>query len=480
MNIQRNSKDGSARSVIIIGGGIGGLFSAWKLLKKGYNVTVLERQNSLGGLSTSILYNEYKMDIGPHFVTFPKKSELTEEIKELMNDNIISIPNIHQAYRIFFRNLVLDKYPTLYETIFSKGLNSFIHSLFSFFVSKIKHLMNNSDFTSAEEYLIFNYGNYLYKTWFKPYLDFTYRTNDIPFESIKEKFPLLRFKEVLQKTSKRIKKEDLSNHSPSVNYWYFKYGMGTLPNTLSEKIKSLGGKIILGTDVKNIEHDKVPKEILIVKDDIEDILKADIILYATPPNVTKKWFKKYQELDFTPSLSAQSIMVFLFINTPKVVNWWVITNYDTNLPFFRISHQNFLSDHVCPSGKSLLCVEISSKEDKELWNLDDSKLIKKIKEGLNKMQIFDVNKIEDYKIFKFKNLYHGVESNRNVMTKKIFNIINSLKNEFMVGVEIDAGTLVTQRLEEESSGKSAISLGGVYMSLEKSDAVVKKITSWGK
>jgi len=47
----------------------------------------------------------------------------------------------------------------------------------------------------------------------------------------------------------------------------------------------------------------------------------------------------------------------------------------------RITHQNFLSDYVCPPGKSLLCVEIKAKENDELWNLEDSKLIKKITDG---------------------------------------------------------------------------------------------------
>ena len=48
--MQKNSKNNSSRTVLVIGGGIGGLFSAWKLLKKGFQVVVLERQNHLGGL----------------------------------------------------------------------------------------------------------------------------------------------------------------------------------------------------------------------------------------------------------------------------------------------------------------------------------------------------------------------------------------------------------------------------------------------
>jgi len=480
MDYLKQSNKDLPKSAVIIGGGIGGLFCAWKLLQKGFIVTILERQESLGGLSTSISYNNYKMDIGPHFVTFPKESELTEEIKELMNDDLISIPNIYQEYRIYFKNSVLKKYPILYEIIFKKGLNSFIQSFLSFFASRIK-LKNNFDFSSAKEYLIYNYGNYLYKTWFKPYLDFSYDKTDIPVEMIRKKFPLLKFKDIIKKTRKRTKKENESDDSSPVYHWYFKYGIGTLANTLSEKIKELGGKIIVGVDVKNVEHKKTPKEVLFIRDNSDTKITADIIIYTTPPNVTKKWFDEFQKIDFKSSASSNSIMVFLFINEPKVVNWWLLANYDPNLPFFRITHQNLLSDFVCPSGKSLLCVEMKAKENDELWNLDDSKLINKITDGIRKMQILNVDKIEDYKIFKFKNLYQGIEPNGMIASKKLSQKISSLKNEFMVGVEIDAGTLVTQRLEEEkSSEKSSVSLGGIYMTLEKSEMIVKKITSESK
>lgn len=465
------------KSVTIVGGGIGGLFCAWKLLQKGFRVTILERQKHLGGLSTSIPYNNYKMDIGPHFVSFPKESELTEDMKKLMNGDIISIPNIHQEYRVFFRNSVLRKYPTLYEIIFKKGLNSFIQSLFSFFSSRIKQ-KNYLNISSAKEYLKYNYGDYLYKTWFKPYLDFSYGKTDIPVEIIKKKFPLLKFKEIIQKTRKRTKNERRLINSSPVYHWYFKHGIGTLANTLSEKIKELDGKIFLGIELKNIEHTKNPKEVLILKDDFENKINSDIIIYTTPPNVTKKWFNEFQEIDFKSSSSSNSIMVFLFINDPKIVNWWVLTNYDTNLPFFRITHQNFLSHFVCPPGKSLLCVEMKAKDNEELWNLDESEIIKKIKDGFSKMGILDISKIEGHKIFKFKNLYHGIEPNGKTESQKLSKTIEATKNEFMVDVEIDAGTLVTQRLEEEiTSERPSISLGGIYMTLEKSGMIVKKIIS---
>ena len=79
----------SSKSVVVIGGGIGGLFTAWKLCLKGMNVTVLERQKSVGGLSGSIHHDGFKIDIGPHYVILPKNLVLLMRLKVLWEVKIL-------------------------------------------------------------------------------------------------------------------------------------------------------------------------------------------------------------------------------------------------------------------------------------------------------------------------------------------------------------------------------------------------------
>ena len=54
------------KKIIIIGAGITGLSSAWKLSEKGYNVNVIESDKTIGGLAKSIKVENYYFDIGPH------------------------------------------------------------------------------------------------------------------------------------------------------------------------------------------------------------------------------------------------------------------------------------------------------------------------------------------------------------------------------------------------------------------------------
>lgn len=52
---------------MIIGAGPAGLTAAYELLKKdGYNVTVLEASDRIGGISQTVRYNGNRMDIGGH------------------------------------------------------------------------------------------------------------------------------------------------------------------------------------------------------------------------------------------------------------------------------------------------------------------------------------------------------------------------------------------------------------------------------
>ena len=65
----------SARKVIIIGAGPGGLASAMVLAKAGLDVTVLERHSRVGGRTSILEGGPYKFDLGPTFFLYPRVIE---------------------------------------------------------------------------------------------------------------------------------------------------------------------------------------------------------------------------------------------------------------------------------------------------------------------------------------------------------------------------------------------------------------------
>ena len=54
------------KKILILGAGITGLSTAWKLSNKGYDVTLIEKDTKVGGLAKTINFKENYFDIGPH------------------------------------------------------------------------------------------------------------------------------------------------------------------------------------------------------------------------------------------------------------------------------------------------------------------------------------------------------------------------------------------------------------------------------
>ncbi|MFQ5907134.1 MAG: FAD-dependent oxidoreductase, partial [bacterium] len=52
--------------VVVVGAGVSGTTAAFLLCEAGHEVTVLERENSVGGLARTFRYGSYSFDIGPH------------------------------------------------------------------------------------------------------------------------------------------------------------------------------------------------------------------------------------------------------------------------------------------------------------------------------------------------------------------------------------------------------------------------------
>ena len=106
------------KKAIVIGAGFGGLASAIRLRKKGYNVEIVDRCNNLGGRAQFLNLNGFKHDMGPTLITAPF---LFKELFELFNKNInnyVKLVPLKTWYRFIFEDgSYLDYDKSLKQTI---------------------------------------------------------------------------------------------------------------------------------------------------------------------------------------------------------------------------------------------------------------------------------------------------------------------------------------------------------------------------
>lgn len=91
------------KHVVIVGSGVGGLGLACLLGKKGFQVTVCEKNEQLGGRASSFEANGFRFDMGPSWYLMP---DVFEHFFELLGERIdhhLTLAKLKPSYRIHFK-----------------------------------------------------------------------------------------------------------------------------------------------------------------------------------------------------------------------------------------------------------------------------------------------------------------------------------------------------------------------------------------
>jgi phytoene desaturase len=92
----------SKPTAIVIGAGIGGIATAARLAKNGYDVTVLEKNGTPGGRCNQIVHKGHRFDIGPTLFLMPEVWEETfTALGEKMSD-YLDLRRIDPTYKVHF------------------------------------------------------------------------------------------------------------------------------------------------------------------------------------------------------------------------------------------------------------------------------------------------------------------------------------------------------------------------------------------
>ena len=72
-----------SKKIVVIGAGISGLTTAYLLSKKGFEITIIEKRDSVGGSIESVVENGFLFDRGPNSAleTTPVIGQLVKELR---------------------------------------------------------------------------------------------------------------------------------------------------------------------------------------------------------------------------------------------------------------------------------------------------------------------------------------------------------------------------------------------------------------
>ena len=248
--------------ITILGAGVCGLYAALTALRKGAEVTVIEKESQPGGLAAGWRRGENFFDQGVHML-HAFDEEIYQDIARLMADERIPVAldaRIQWNGRSY-------RYPLKGLDILA-GMNPFqlFHCTLGLFLAGVEDLLNKTRATAvtSEDALIATYGTPLYEFFFE---EFTHRywnihPSSLSSEFVRRKMPRLKILDLLGKFIPSVlnispNKYVVENALSEETLHYSATGSETLPRVLAREIGRLGGKIIYGAGISGISESEI-------------------------------------------------------------------------------------------------------------------------------------------------------------------------------------------------------------------------------
>ncbi|MDO5477230.1 MAG: NAD(P)/FAD-dependent oxidoreductase [Eubacteriales bacterium] len=269
------------KKIVIIGAGPSGLTAGLELIRKGYEVTILEASDAIGGISQTIHHNDQRIDIGGHrFFSkdarvmawwneiLPYQGSPSRDDKKLgrkarlveggpdpeKTDEVFLIR--HRISRIYYNHRFFD-YPISFsfQTFRNMGLSKTFTAGCSYLTSCVRKLPEDN----LENFYINRFGKKLYSMFFEGYT--TKVWGRTPAE-ISADWGAQRVKGVsiaaliANAFGKIVPGKNRKVETSLIEEFYYpKYGPGQLWETVAKRFTEAGGTLLMDREVTGLERD---------------------------------------------------------------------------------------------------------------------------------------------------------------------------------------------------------------------------------
>lgn len=407
------------KTAIVLGAGISGLSCALKLSEAGHKVTVVEKEDRPGGMSSSFEHQDCVLDYGPHKI-YTQLPEVSKKINDLLGQDLLSIK---KSSKVRLKGKYYD-YPVKVKDILLKmPLTTSFKCVFDIVFKKKTNYAEN-----YEDYLISKFGKSLYQLTFEPYARKVWGDP-------KKLSSSLAKSRIAVSSIWQIVKMLLSKANADVNAEIFQYpklGIKQLSDAMVEKIKNSGGEVLFDSKPKKIKVSEGKVQVLVSKNGKNVNLTADHIISTIPVSelpallgAPKEIIDAAKGLSFVPLL-----IVYLKFDKPRLFpeNWLF---FPEKYAFHRLSEQKGFSKLMCSESQTVLIAETTKKE---LFDADLNTAARIICSDLVDAGIISKNdSIIDIFAKKLNNAYpyYGVGYEQSL--SKVLNYLDSFKNIFSTG-----------------------------------------------
>ena len=232
---------------IVIGAGPAGLAAARELALAGAPVTVLERDDMVGGLSRTVEHQGFRFDIGGHRF-FTKIDEVRRTWDAVMGDDFLMRERLS---RIFYRGQLMDYPLKIGSTLRVLGIKDSVLAMLSYFAAQL----NPGPEDSFEGWVSNRFGHRLYEHFFKTY---TEKVWGMPCSELSADWAAQRIKGLSLWGAVRDALLNRGADEATTLLRQFKYprlGPGQLFGRYRDQVVEGGGEVLLEHEVFGLQRD---------------------------------------------------------------------------------------------------------------------------------------------------------------------------------------------------------------------------------
>ena len=414
---------------LVIGAGPSGLVAAHSLLKFGYDVTIIESSEKIGGMCQSIHLFNQTVDLGPHRF-FSSDKIINDYFHEIIGEDFTTV---NRQTRIYYKNRFFD-YPLKVGNVLSNlGIFQIAGILISYALVRVNPPKETNTF---EEWVVAKFGRKLFNIFFKTY---TEKLWGIPCSKIDAQWASQRIKKLsLWEAVKAAFIGNIGNkHKTLVDQFaYPVYGTGAFYKKIENKIIELGGEIILNTKVTHLKKEN--NQIIGIELSDGRELKADYFISTMPlthlvnntNDVPNEILDRVNKLYF-----RNTTLVYCEINNLSLFtdNWIYV--HSPEVQHGRITNfRNWCPSLYGESKNSILCLEYWSFDDDEFWQSSDQVIFELANKELTKLNLLpEDSKILNNHVVRIPKCYPVYETGYMENLQPIVDYLQGIDNLFPIG-----------------------------------------------
>lgn len=389
-------------TIIILGGGIAGL-SVNAFLET--PATIIEKENSVGGLCRSFDFEGIKYDVGPHII-FSKHQEVLD-----LHNSLVEM-NTHKRLNRILLNGHFIRYP--FENFLgeasiedrNQALHEFIHNPYESFIAENMH-----------QFFLKLFGEGMSNLYFHPYNKKIWKLDP--------SFLDLQMVERIPKPPKNhvVSGANLNFHEGYTHQLSFTYpkegGFQSVSDKYKDIVKKIGSRVIENCEILRIEKQGANWKVVSGK----GVFEAEKLISTIPlPTLIQLISEVPNEIRTAArEMLSNSIHILMFkITGDRLIDQFALYVPDPNVIFHRLSRLNFLGEaYGDGSNKLFLMAEVTFRGDSFIGQMSAEAVIQSTIEGLEKLGIAKKEEVEQVEIRTFEHAYVIYDLNHRRRTDQV-------------------------------------------------------------